>query len=265
MRRRRLGIGWRQPLADWLASAPEGVDCLEVTAEHFYDGGAATLRDLAARYPLSVHGLGLSLGTPGPLDGADLDRFAAVVEAGDARWVSEHVAFTRAGGIDLGHLNPVPLTRESLRVLGRHVLEVQRLCGRRLLLENIATDLPPPGDLDEPAFLNALCRETGAGLLLDVTNLHVNARNHGYPAHAWLDRLDTSLVVQAHVVGYTERDGYLRDEHAAEVQPELYDLLDRVAGFASLEAVIIERDRDFPPPAALATEVCAIGHVLGRA
>ena len=187
-----------------------------------------------------------------------------VVEYGDARWVSEHVAFTRAGGVDLGHLNPVPLTRESLRVLGRHVLEVQRACGRRLLLENIATELPPPGDMDEPAFLNALCAETGAGLLLDVTNLHVNAHNHGYAAHAWLDRLDSSQVVQVHVTGYTRRGRRLADEHAEPVQPELYELLDRIAAFAALEAVIVERDRDIPPPAAMATELAALGHVLAR-
>lgn len=263
-RRRRLGVGWREPLAAWLASTPPGVECVEITAEHFHDAAPARLRELAMRFPVSVHGLGLSLGTPGPLDASDLERYAAVVEASSAHWISEHVAFSRAGGVDLGHLNPVPLTRESLRVLGRHVLEVQQLCGRRLLLENISTDLSPPGDLDEPAFLNTLCRETGAGLLLDLTNLYVNACNHGYQAHAWLDRLDSSLVVQVHVVGYSHRDGRLRDEHAEAVQPELYDLLDRVAGFDALEAVIIERDRDFPTPAALQTEITAINHVLAR-
>ncbi|MCA8967262.1 MAG: DUF692 domain-containing protein, partial [Planctomycetes bacterium] len=230
-RMRRVGIGYRRELHDWLVNSPPEVSCLEVTAEHFYDGGDTLLARLAACVPVSVHGLGLSLGTPGPLDHGELDRFCAVVERAGARWVSEHVAFTRAGGVDLGHLNPVPCSRDSLATLSMHVAEVQRACGRRLLLENIAADLRLPGEMDEPAFLDELCRRTGCGLLLDLANLYVNAHNHGYDPRRWLDAIDPRHVVQVHIVGYSEHGRRLSDEHARSIQPELYDLLDVVADF----------------------------------
>lgn len=110
-----VGIGFRREMAGWIESGEHGVDCLEITAEHFIGDTERHIAQLAQRLPLYVHGLGLSLGTPGPLDARRVEAFARVVELANPRWVSEHVAFTRTAEVDLGHLNPVPLTRDAIK------------------------------------------------------------------------------------------------------------------------------------------------------
>ena len=114
MRRELIGLGHRPALAGWLAAGVADVECLELTAEHFFDAPDEAIVAIGARYPCSVHGLGLSLGTPGPLDASLVDNYARVARLSAARWATEHVAFTCAAGIDLGHLNPIAPTRENL-------------------------------------------------------------------------------------------------------------------------------------------------------
>lgn len=253
--RRLVGVGYRRPLAGWIERRPAEVACLEVTAEHFFDGDLDLLRSLRRDYPLFVHGLGLSLGTPGPLDRDALDRFARVVEAADPEWISEHVAFTRTSDADLGHLNPVPPTRENLRLLADHAREVSDRCGRRLVLENIASHLAFRGGMPEPEFLNRLCDASGAGLLLDVTNLFVNSRNHGTDPVRWLSEIEPGNVVQLHVVGYTRRDGRWHDLHAEPIQEDLRALIREALARTSPRAVIVERDEDIPAPEEMAAEL----------
>ena len=128
-----LGVGYRGELRDWLFGQPAEVKSLEITAEHFFDGGDDVLRDLSAIYPLFVHGLGLSLGTPGRLCEQTLDNFARVADMADAQWVSEHVSFTRSKEVDLGHLNPVLMNEASLSVLVDHAIEVAQRCNLSLI------------------------------------------------------------------------------------------------------------------------------------
>jgi len=243
---RWIGVGYRRELAQWIASRPPEVGCLEITAEHFFDGGKEKLSKLTKDYPLFVHGLGLSLGTPGPLDQSTLDKFAAVVEAAQPEWISEHVAFTRSEEIDLGHLNPIPPSVETLAVLVDHAIEVSERCGRTLILENITTHLRLDGDLSETEFLNKLCERAGCGLLLDVTNLFINSRNHKFDAGRWLRELEPSRIAQLHVVGYSLRDGYWHDLHAEPIQNDLFELVCDVLNYAPVRSVIIERDARFP-------------------
>src|SRR5262245_19584862 len=136
-----IGVGYRHELADWLRTRPEGVTCLEITAEHFYGSGEDRLRELRKNFSLFVHGLGLSLGTPGPLDRSRVEQFAKVVRLTDPEWISEHVAFTRSAEVDLGHLTPVRPTREGVRVFSNHAREVVEKCGKPLLLENITSHI----------------------------------------------------------------------------------------------------------------------------
>jgi uncharacterized protein (UPF0276 family) len=171
----QVGLGYRRELAAWVQSRPRGVDCLELTAEHFGANSEEHLASLGQNFRLFVHGLGLSLGTPGPLDQGRLAHFARIAEVAQAAWVSEHIAFTRTAEVDLGHLNPVPLTRESLRVLADHAREVAERCRKPMLLENITSHLKLQGELTETEFLNELCAQSGCGLLLDVTNLFITA------------------------------------------------------------------------------------------
>ena len=168
-----IGIGYRRELAKWIETRPDEVQCVEVTAEHFFDGGEEVLEDLTGDYPVFVHGLGLSLGTPGELDENTLQRFAGVVRVAEPEWISEHISFTRSSDVDLGHLNPLRPTEETLRTVARHAKAVADFCERPIILENVTSHLRMDGDMSEPEFLNRLCERADCGLLLDVTNLFV--------------------------------------------------------------------------------------------
>lgn len=251
----KIGVGYRREMAKWIASRPKSVGCLELTAEHFSSNDQPVLQQLSNDYPLFVHGLGLSLGTPGPLDQGRLDHFATIARAANAQWISEHIAFTRTSEVDLGHLNPVPLTREALRVIADHAREVSDRCGKPILLENITSYLRLEGDMTEPEFLNALCERAQCKLLLDVTNLFINSRNHRFDAVSWLNQVDPTLIQQLHIVGYSRQGNRYTDSHAAPIQPELIDLTSAVVSYAPVEAIVLERDEDIPETSGLDAEI----------
>lgn len=250
----RLGLGYRQELAAWLDSCPDGVDCIEITAEHFF-GNDKKLTELKHKYPIMVHGLGISLGTPGPMARDYLDKFVGVCDAANADWVSEHIAFTRTAEIDLGHLNPIPYTRETLEYFAEHALELKSACQKPLILENITSHLSQIGDIPETEFINRLCEKTDCGLLLDVTNLYVNSRNHGYDALEWLRKIESEHIKQLHIVGFTYYDGNWYDSHSNAIQSELYELTREVIAYSGVDTIILERDRDFPAPQELQCEL----------
>lgn len=257
-----VGVGYRQPLAGWIDSQPAGLDCLEITAEHFFHRGGDRLRQVRAKFALFVHGLGLSLGTPGPLDPERLASFAQVVEAAQPEWISEHVAFTRTAETDLGHLNPIRPTRESARLIADHARTVADRCQRPIILENITSHLRIAGELSEPDFLNAVCESADCGLLLDVTNLFINSRNHRFDALDWLHALDPKRIVQLHLVGFAQRGDRYTDDHAHAIQPELLDLAREVIAFAPVRAIILERDADFPTAETLADELAKLRRLI---
>lgn len=256
---RRLGVGYRQPLATWIDRRPAQLNCLEITAEHFFDD-TTKLIQLGAQYDLLVHGLGLSLGTPGPLDTQYLQRFASVCKIAQPLWISEHIAFTRTAEIDLGHLNPIPFTQDTLAYFVDHALEVKSVCQRPLLLENITSHLHVHSPLTETAFINELCARAGCGLLLDVTNLFVNSRNHNYDPVQWITEIQPAFIKQLHIVGFTVKQGTYYDSHASDIQQELYQLTRQVIDYSQVEAIIIERDRNFPPPRQLEHELEQLEH-----
>jgi uncharacterized protein (UPF0276 family) len=250
-----VGVGFRRPLARWIRSRPAEIGCLEITAEHFYDSEHRLLREVAGAYPLFLHGLGLSLGTPGALDSDQVERFAAVAAIAQPLWISEHIAFTRTAEVDLGHLNPLRPTRANLRIVADHARQLAARCERPLILENITSHLPLAGEMAEPDFLNDLCGEAGCGLLLDVTNLFINSRNHGFDPLQWLCRIDPAHIVQLHLVGFSRVGDRYEDDHAQPIQNELLELTREVVRHAPVRAMIIERDGNFPEPAVIAAEL----------
>ena len=250
-----VGIGFRREIGDWILSSPNEIDCVEVTAEHFFDCGESTLRALADRYPISVHGLGLSLGTPEQIDATTLRQFRQVAEIADAKWISDHIAFTKSGDIDLGHLNPVPRTAASLQTLIAHAKQVMDYCGRPLLLENITSNLEMKGTFGETEFINRLCDQSGCGLLLDVTNLKINSHNHHYDPIDWLHELEPSIIKQIHIVGYHRSGDKLVDRHCDSIQDDLFALTQAVVRYGAIDSIFIERDGNFPSPDDLSQEL----------
>jgi hypothetical protein len=145
-----------------------------------------------------------------------------------------------------------------LGVLAEHAAEVMERCGRLLLLENITSHIRIRGHLSETDFLNKICERSGCGILLDVTNLFVNARNHGFDPRSWMRDLDPERVVQLHVVGYRYAGGRWHDRHSDGIQEDLWSLIRDAIAWARPRAAIIERDADFPAFDELAAELRAL-------
>ncbi len=242
------GVALRLEHMPWIDSRPPGVDCLEIIAEPFYKHESQRqVRRLAETYPLIVRGLELSLGTPGPLDQGRLDDFARVVQAADPLWVSEHIGFRRTDEADLGCVCPLPPTPETIEIMADHVRVLGERCAKPVILETITTDLRITGRLSESDFLNRLCEAADCGLLLDVTSLFVNSRNHRFDPRSWLRDIDPRRIVQLHVGGFSYVDNRWEDAHREAIQEDLWDLVGETLAHAPVKAVILEWEENFPP------------------
>jgi len=267
----QAGVGLRAPhVADILAQHPP-LGWLEIHAENYMGGGPAmrALERVRTHYPLSVHGVGLSLGTAGSLDVSHLDRLARLVERCEPALVSEHLSWSVVDGAYLNHLLPLPLTEESLALTARHVDEVQARLRRRLLVENPSSYLRfTDSAMPEPVFLAELVRRTGCGLLLDVNNLYVSSENLAFDALAYLDALPLDAVGEIHLAGHTVNDAdgqpILIDDHGARVANAVWRLyalaLERVGPVATL----IEWDSNLPALGVLLVEAAEAQGLLDR-
>ena len=230
-----IGIGWRQPHYEALLERRPDLGFIEVHSENFFADGGATLAVLDAgreAYPVSLHGVGLGLGSAAGLDGWHLERLARLVQRVRPDWVSDHACFARVGsGLHAADLLPIPFTDESLALLAGHVDQVQQRLGRPMLVENISAYVGWAGDtLAEPEFFNELTRRSGCGLLLDVNNLVVNARNAGFAADdaareamRWVDAIRPGSVGEIHLAGHCElADGLVIDDHGSRVRDEVW-------------------------------------------
>jgi uncharacterized protein len=267
-----VGLGFRSSFRADLFRWRSEVDFLEITADHYFDAPPEKLDELdllAAHFPLIPHGLDLSLGSAEGVDPAYLNRFAALVPRISPPWWSEHLAFTRAGGVPIGHLAALPFTREAVDAVVRNVETVRRAIKVPLILENITVSVQVPGgEMDEPAFLTEVLRRTGCGWLCDVTNLYTNAVNRGADLkrdlNRELDRWPWDRAVQMHVAGGHWRDGVLIDSHAFPTSPEVWRVVDEAVARSPVQGIILERDENLPPFADLADELARARAILKR-
>jgi uncharacterized protein (UPF0276 family) len=247
-----IGIGYRAAIGEWTETNLDCFDVLEITVDHCIYGGKqqqSAIFDLVGRIPLTAHGIGLSLGTDAPLDLAYLDRVAAVVERLEAPAYSEHLAFTRVPGRDLANLLPLPKTDVVAEAIVKKIRTIRSLIPVPFLLENITNLFEwPESDMSDAEFLNLICLEADAGLLLDVENLYLNACNHGFDAHKFLDALPAGLVKEVHMAGgVTVREDFLErpvlaDSHSHPVPAATLDLLEHVFLRHTPATIILERD-----------------------
>jgi uncharacterized protein (UPF0276 family) len=256
-----LGIGWRPEIA-LLIERRHDLGFVELLAEDFDPRGPlpAPVEHLRQRGVAVVpHGVSLSLGGAEPLDRARLSALARLAERLEAPLVSEHIAFVRAGGLETGHLLPLPRTREALELVVANAREAQAALPVPLALENIATlfEWPNP-EMDEAAFLTELLERADVLLLLDIANVYANARNHGYDPRELLDRIPLSRIAYVHIAGGVEHGGIYHDSHTHEVGTAVLDLLADLCARAAVPGVMLERDDRFPPDAQLNAELDAI-------
>jgi uncharacterized protein (UPF0276 family) len=255
----RVGLSWRGPLAAAILSNLDRIDVIELMLEDFIDASPAQLggvRLLRSTTPVMVHGVSLGLASVGPVASRRLDRVARVVDAIAPESWSEHLAFVRAGDIEIGHLAATPRTHATIEGTARNVDRASAVLGARPLLENIATLVDPPGsDLDEAAWVRETLFAADADLLLDLHNLHANATNFDFDPITFLDQIPMDRVRQIHIAGgrwvthtvdgLAERR--LLDDHLHDVPDPVYRLLVEVAARASNQlTVILERDGRFP-------------------
>jgi uncharacterized protein (UPF0276 family) len=259
-----VGIGWRPEISLTVTRLP-GVEWVEIIAENVApDAVPASLAALSqCGLPVIPHGVSLSLGGTEPLDGRRLARLAGLAERFGAPLVSEHVAFCRAGGMEAGHLLPVPRTRTALDVLTENIKTAQAALPVPLAVENIAALVSWPEDeFTEAQFLTEIVERTGVLLLLDVANLHTAQINFGLDPIATLNALPLDRVGYVHVAGGTLRNGVWHDTHAHPVSQEVFRVLAALCERAPLPGVMLERDDAYPSAAELAAEIAAIREVV---
>ena len=264
-----VGMGFREPYRGDVFAHRAEVDFLEITADHYFGPSrekAEELELLADHYTLIPHGLLLSLGSAEGIDEGYARTFARIVERVRPPYWSEHIAFTRADGVEIGHLAPLPFTREAVDVVCRNVDAARRIFPDvPLVLENITYTMTWPGaEMTEAQFLTEILERTGCGLLLDVTNLYTNAVNHGYEAARFLDGIPLDRVVQCHFAGGVWEDGMLIDSHSAPTPDAVWELLDEVVARTAVKGLILERDEHLPPFAEAAAEMRRAREIMRR-
>lgn len=248
----RVGLGWRPELAAGIFANLDRIDVVEVMADDFIAAPAAALRalrTLAAQVAVSVHGTKLGLASASPVEARWLEHMARVVEAARPDYWSEHLAFVRSGGIEIGHLAAPPRTAETIDGLARNVAAAQRVIGAPPLLENIATLIDPPASsMAEAPWVAGCLASSGGGLLLDLHNMHCNAVNFAYDPHAFLARMPLGKLRAVHIAGGRSLpSGRLLDDHLNPVPDPVFDLLTTVASLVPQPLdVVLERDGAFP-------------------
>ncbi len=265
------GVGFKPQHFDALRADPGPVHWLEVHAENYMgDGGRplAQLRALAERFPISVHGVGLSIGGEGPLDRDHLDRLARLLGWLDPASFSEHLAWSSHDAGFLNDLLPLPYTARTLARVTEHVDEVQDRLGRRMLLENPSSYLAfSESEMTETDFLAELARRTGCGLLLDVNNVVVSATNLQISAENYIRDFPLEAVGEIHLGGH-EADAdeagrpLLIDSHARPVADQVWALYASVIRQAGVRPTLIEWDNDVPDWPVIAAEAARVAEIL---
>lgn len=278
-----VGIGLRHPHHAELQERRPALGFVEVHSENFFaDGGAAlaVLREVRAQHEVSLHGVGLSLGSAAGVDPWHLDQLARLVGRIDPVRVSDHASFARAplraGGVPL-HANdllPLAHTKSALDLLAGNVARVQDRLKRPILVENLSAYLDwADADMDEPEFFNRLTGRTGCGLLLDVNNLVVNALNAGAGsdeaaaarACAWIDRLAPGRVGEVHLAGYKDLGDIVIDDHGSRVHPPVWTVYRHAMARLGPVPTLVEWDTDLPPLEVLLAEAGLAAQAMASA
>jgi uncharacterized protein len=256
-RRDRFGLGWRPELAAGILAHADRIDVIEVIADDYFDasrGELGALRTLAAQVKMVLHGVSLGLASTVTVERERLDRIARLIDKTGAEAWSEHLAFVRGGGIEIGHLASPPRSEASVEGACRNLAYATQVVGGAPLVENIATLVVPPASrLDEAEWIAGIVCGASVKLLLDLHNLYANAVNCGEDPNALLRRFPLDQVTAVHLGGGRWIDGpggtrRLLDDHLHDVPPAVFELLRELGRLAPQPlTVIIERDGRYPP------------------
>jgi hypothetical protein len=245
-----IGLGLRTVHYRHILEHQPAVDWFEIISENYLQTEGKPLHwldQIAERYPIVMHGVSLSIGSMDPLDPTHLAGLRDLRDRTGARWVSDHLCWTGVAGKNTHDLLPMPYTEEALRHVVARVRQVQDVLGAPLVLENPSTYVEfTASTLSEWDFLAALAEEADCGLLIDVNNIFVSARNHGFDPRTYLAAIPFDRVVQYHVAGHTDHGTHVVDTHIGPVIDTVYELLGEA--YRQAEAsILLEWDAEIPP------------------
>jgi uncharacterized protein len=242
-----IGLGFRPEIEHEIFAHREEIDFLELYSERYFQRRrAGELETLKAAFPVVLHGLTLSIGTAEPLDPVYVEELRLLTAQCGPVWVSDHLAVTRAGNIDIGHLAPVAFTTERMIDVAAKAEMLRRSLDTPFLLENITYYFPAADDeMSEAEFIRGLVERAPCDLLLDVTNVFANGSNHGYDPYAFIHSMPPDRIRQLHIGGLAFRDGWWVDSHADPVPDEVWKLLRFVCNRIPSAGIVLERDKDF--------------------
>ncbi|RMD69459.1 MAG: DUF692 domain-containing protein [Gammaproteobacteria bacterium] len=254
-----FGIGLRKEHYQAILDECPPVDWFEAITENYLVPGGKPLYFLERvreRYPVVLHGVSLSLGSTDPLDWDYLRQVKALAGRIEPAWISDHLCFTGAGGINAHDLLPLPYTEEAVRHVAARIQAVQDFLGRRILIENVSSYLSYRcSEMSEWAFLSAVAEEADCLILLDINNIYVSARNHGFDPLAYLHGVPAERVQQHHLAGHQDMGDYVIDTHDHPVPDPVWALYEAAVQRFGPVSCIIERDADIPPLDVLLEEV----------
>jgi uncharacterized protein (UPF0276 family) len=245
-----VGIGLRAPHVAQILERRPALGFLEVHSENYFGAGGkplAALERLRRDYTLSLHGVGLSLGSADPLDERHLGKLESLARRVQPALVSEHLCWSSFGGRHANDLLPLPCTDEALAHVVARIDAVQERLARRILVENVSSYLCfEESTLPEWEFVAEVARRSGCGVLLDVNNIWVNAVNHGFDAHRYLDAIDPDSVLEIHLGGFEADGARLIDTHGARVSADVWDLYAAALQRFGARPTLVEWDTDIP-------------------
>lgn len=254
----QAGIGLRAPhMREFLATLPK-VGWVEVHSENYFgDGGQPLLmlERVRQHYPVSLHGVGLSLGSSDELSKEHLRSLKALVQRIEPGFVSDHISWSSVDGRYFNDLLPLPYTEEALNLICDHIDQTQEFLGRLILVENVSSYLQyDHSTMAEPEFVAQLASRTGCGILLDVNNVYVSAVNHGFDGYAYLHAIPQAAVQELHLAGYSKTETLLLDTHSAPVSDPVWALYDDALSRFGAVPSLIEWDTYIPALAVLLNE-----------
>ena len=245
------GLGLRSVYYQQIIEQSPQVDWFEIVSENYLvQGGKALyyLDAIAERYPLVMHGVSLSIGGPHSLDPDYLKQLKQLADRVKPAWISDHLCWSRGNAHQLHDLLPLPYTAESLEYIAGRVAQVQDVLQRPLVLENVSSYVRAASDdFTEWEFLAALSRVSGCELLLDVNNVYVSSRNHGFDPWTFIESLPKDKVRQLHLAGHSDYGDYVIDTHDHPVSDPVWALYQRTLEHFGPVATLLERDDHFPP------------------
>lgn len=254
-----FGLGLRPTHYETILNEPPAVDWFEIISENYLVPGGKPLHYLdriRARFPLAMHGVSLSIGSRDPLNRDYLKQLRALADRIEPRWISDHLCWTGAHGLNAHDLLPLPYTEEALKHVVARVSEVQDILGRRFLLENVSSYLTyPESEMSEWEFLREIAARADCLVLLDINNIYVSSVNHEFNPRDYLNAIPVERVWQFHLAGHRNHGDYIIDTHDEPVIDPVWELYEAAVRRFGRVSAMIERDDNIPPLAELLAEL----------